>query len=93
LLGRGVHTHATAHVAHGAVVEVGFGSGLNLPCYDPAKVMRLIGVDPNAIMLSLAKGQSGSMPPWAGYCPRESALHNRPPALRHLADGFRTRSA
>ena len=31
--------------AEGVVVEVGFGSGINLAYYDPAKVSRLIGVD------------------------------------------------
>ena len=49
-------------LADGVVVEVGFGSGLNLPYYDPAKVTRLIGVDPDETMLSLAKRQSGAMP-------------------------------
>ena len=41
--------------AKGVVVEVGFGSGLNLPYYDAAKVTRLIGVDPDGTMLALAK--------------------------------------
>ena len=47
-------------LAQGVVVEVGFGSGLNLLYYDPDKVTRLVGVDPDETMLSLAKRQSGA---------------------------------
>ena len=48
--------------AEGIVVEVGFGSGLNLPFYDAAKVERLVGVDPDSTMLTLARSQSRSLP-------------------------------
>ncbi len=34
-------------LARGVVVEIGIGSGHNLPHYDPNKVSRVIGVDPN----------------------------------------------
>ena len=49
-------------LAEGIIVEVGFGSGLNLPYYDAAKVERLIGVDPDSTMLALAGPQSRSLP-------------------------------
>ncbi|WP_244560139.1 class I SAM-dependent methyltransferase [Ensifer aridi] len=49
-------------LAEGIVVEVGFGSGLNLPYYDAAKVARLVGVDPDITMLALAKRRSSSLP-------------------------------
>ena len=47
--------------AEGVVVEVGFGSGLNLPYYDAAKVTRLVGVDPDETMLALAKRQNRAL--------------------------------
>ena len=47
-------------LAEGRVLEIGIGSGLNLPYYDPEKVERVIGLDPAEEMLSYAKRQSGS---------------------------------
>ena len=41
--------------ACGLVAEIGFGSGLNLPHYDPAKVSRLIGIEPDPSMLGIAR--------------------------------------
>lgn len=43
--------------ARGVVAEVGFGSGLNLPFYDAAKVTRVIGIDPDTTMLGIARRQ------------------------------------
>ena len=41
--------------AKGRVLEVGFGSGLNLPFYDPDKVEMVWGLEPNAKARSLAE--------------------------------------
>lgn len=48
--------------AKGVVVEVGFGSGLNLPYYDAARVERLVGIDPDGTMLGLAGPRSRTLP-------------------------------
>ena len=41
--------------AHGRVLEIGIGSGLNLEFYDPAKVQVIVGVDPSADIQALAR--------------------------------------
>ena len=40
--------------AEGQVLEVGFGSGLNLPFYDPTRVRQLWALEPSAPMRALA---------------------------------------
>lgn len=39
-------------LAHGVVVDMGFGSGTNLPHYDASKVSKIIAIEPNPAMLA-----------------------------------------
>lgn len=48
--------------AHGVVLEVGFGSGLNLPFYDPARVKKLFALEPCEGMRRRAAGRLASTP-------------------------------
>jgi ubiquinone/menaquinone biosynthesis C-methylase UbiE len=42
-------------LAEGLVLEIGIGSGLNIPFYDPEKVDHLWGIDPSREMWAIAK--------------------------------------
>jgi len=42
-------------LAEGDVLEIGFGSGLNLPYYDPGKVRRIWGLEPSEGMRQKAR--------------------------------------
>ena len=42
----------------GTVLEIGIGTGLNLPYYDAAKVARVIGLDPSTESWRLAEEKS-----------------------------------
>lgn len=48
--------------ADGTVLEIGIGPGLNLPLYDPARVERIIGVDPLESFLKLGRQRTASSP-------------------------------
>jgi len=42
-------------LAEGVVLEVGIGSGLNIPCYDSTKISAIIGLDPSEELNNMAK--------------------------------------
>ena len=48
--------------AEGTVLEIGIGTGLNLPFYDPDKVDRLIGLDPSEASWTLAAERAQNLP-------------------------------
>jgi len=48
--------------AHGRVLEIGIGSGLNLPYYDSAKVSKVWGLDPSPEMTEMARRAAASLP-------------------------------
>jgi ubiquinone/menaquinone biosynthesis C-methylase UbiE len=49
-------------LARGRVLEVGIGSGLNLPFYDSAKVTRVWGLEPSREMIRMAEGAARRAP-------------------------------
>ncbi|HSG91557.1 MAG TPA: class I SAM-dependent methyltransferase [Pseudomonadales bacterium] len=48
--------------AHGDVLELGLGSGLNLGLYDPQRVRRVVGVDPGEHITALARRRMEAAP-------------------------------
>lgn len=48
--------------AHGEVLELGVGSGLNLAFYDPARATHVTGVDPSAPLLAKARARVTTAP-------------------------------
>jgi ubiquinone/menaquinone biosynthesis C-methylase UbiE len=49
-------------LARGRVLEIGIGSGLNLPYYDPTRVSKVWGLDPSPEMTAMAKPAAGAVP-------------------------------
>ena len=49
-------------LASGEILEVGIGSGLNLPFYDTGRVRRIVGIDPSAELLAKAQQRTGDLP-------------------------------
>lgn len=49
-------------LAEGQVLEIGFGSGLNLPYYDRAKVKQVFALEPSDAMLERAAGRIAVAP-------------------------------
>ncbi len=47
--------------ARGRVLEVGIGSGLNLPFYEADKVSKVIGIDPSAEMRRMAEKTAANL--------------------------------
>lgn len=48
--------------ARGAVLEIGVGSGLNLPLLDPAAVTSVVGVEPSAPLRARCAARARSLP-------------------------------
>ena len=48
--------------ASGRVLELGFGSGRNLPFYDPSRIEELWGLEPSREMLNLTEGRVADAP-------------------------------
>ncbi|MFS8896858.1 class I SAM-dependent methyltransferase [Synechococcus sp. R3-13] len=63
LSGEGMERYRRQLLAHvqGSVLEIGFGTGLNLPCY-PEHIRKITGVDPDPGMGSLARRRIASSP-------------------------------
>ena len=50
-------------LAQGVVLEIGFGSGLNLPFYDRTRVSRLLGVEPSNELREMSRRNADDLLP------------------------------
>ncbi|QRM34662.1 class I SAM-dependent methyltransferase [Microvirga sp. VF16] len=57
--------------AHGRVLEVGIGSGLNLPFYGPG-VTEIIGLEPSRALIALASRRAGPSGRAVSFLPRSA---------------------
>ncbi len=48
--------------AHGRVLELGVGTGLNLAFYDPTRVEQVVAIDPSAALLARAQARATAAP-------------------------------
>lgn len=67
-------------LAHGRVLEVGVGSGLNLAFYDKSKVEKVIGLDPSMELNVLARrraAEAGLDVDWLGLSSEQIPLPDR----------------
>ena len=70
-------------LAEGVVLEIGIGSGLNLPYYDATRIERVIGLDPAQEMLAYARRTSENLPFTVEYLALEG---ENIPLDRHTVD-------
>lgn len=86
-LGGDVHRRFRRRVlarAQGEVLEVGFGTGLNLECY-PVEVRRLTGIDPVAVLERRVRGRIARAP-----FPVERMIHDAADRLPFPDEHFDT---
>jgi len=57
--------------ARGEVLEIGIGSGLNLPFYSP-EVQRVYGVDPSVELQQMARNRAGKSPVEVEFLPQSA---------------------
>lgn len=66
--------------AEGVVLELGFGSGLNLPHYDAAKVTKLFALEPNPGMIARSRKAAEASPLDIEILPETAETLSLPPA-------------
>ncbi len=83
----GQHRCQLLSTAASVVVEIGAGTGANLPHYRPEQIQRLVLVEPEPHMRRRLTGKLDKPRPRAARPHRGAARHRRPaPPARHSAD-------